>query len=171
MACVISISVIRSAATSAAMPQTLSDTLIFYREHPLSATDCMEAVEWVAREFSERAGVVRTEAVVASALQREAEDSTCVGRALAVPHARVAGLSCAGIYLVRTESAVRWPVEPVQMVAFLAVPEEMPEMYLQMLAQLVRWWMRECTVYGDSVQMQPMQVLADSLAERMRPSR
>lgn len=152
------------------MQNSLTDTLIFYRERPLVADDCMEAVERVAREFSERAGVVRTEAVVASALQREAEDSTCVGRALAVPHARVAGLSCAGIYLARTSPEVHWPVETVRMVAFLAVPEETPEVYLQMLGQLVRWWMQECAEYGDSVHIQPMQVLADSLAERMRPS-
>lgn len=132
--------------------------------------DCMEAVERVAREFSERACVLRAEAVVTSALKREAEDSTCVGRELAVPHARVAGLPCAGIYLARTETEVRWPVGAVRMVAFLAVPEEMPELYLQMMAQLVRWWMRECSEYGDSVHIQPMQVLADSLAERMRPS-
>lgn len=132
--------------------------------------DCMEAVELVAREFAERACVLRAEAVVTSALKREAEDPTCVGRELAVPHARVVGLPCAGIYLARTESEVRWPVGAVRMVAFLAVPEETPELYLQMMAQLVRWWMSECTEYGDSVHIQPMRVLADSLAGRMRPS-
>lgn len=152
------------------MRHTLSKTLVLYRDSPLPAGDCMEAVERVAREFSERACVLRTDALVASALQREAEDPTCVGRALAVPHARVAGLSCAGIYVARMEHAVAWPVEAVRMVAFIAVPEEAPEMYLQMMAQLVRWWMRECAEYGDSVHIQPMQVLADSLAERMRPS-
>ncbi len=130
----------------------------------------METVELMAGEFSQLAGVERTEAVVASALHREAEDSTCVGRQLAVPHARVADLTCAGIYIARTEHAVAWPAEPVRMVAFLAVPEEAPEMYLQMMAQLVRWWMSQCSEYGDSVHIQPMQVLADSLAERMCPS-
>lgn len=152
------------------MRHTLSKTLVLYRDSPLPAGDCMEAVERVAREFAERACVLRTDALVASALQREAEDPTCVGRALAVPHARVAGLSCAGIYIARMEHAVAWPVEAVRMVAFIAVPEEAPEMYLQMMAQLVRWWMQECAEYGDSVHIQPMQVLTAPLAERMRPS-
>lgn len=149
------------------MQNSLTDTLIFYRERPLVADDCMEAVERVAREFSERAGVVRTEAVVASALQREAEDSTCVGRALAVPHARVAGLSCAGIYLARTSPEVHWPVETVRMVAFLAVPEETPEVYLQMLGQLVRWWVSVCAEYGEGVNYQPVADLAASLSARL----
>lgn len=127
----------------------------------------MEAIEQVARAFCERAGVRRTEAVVASALQREAEDSTCVGRALAVPHARVEGLSCAGIYLARLESPTPWPTEPVRMVAFLAVPEETPEMYLQMLGQLVRWWMAACTEYGESMDLVPMAQLEAKLASRL----
>ncbi len=129
----------------------------------------MEAVEMLAGEFCDAAGVVRTEKVVASAMQREAEDSTCVGRDLAVPHARVAELSCAGIYIARTECPVGWPVEPVRLVAFLAVPEEKPEMYLQMLSQLVRWWMSQCAEYGDGVHLQPLSVLVDSLTERMCP--
>ena len=149
------------------MQNILFNTLIFYRESPLAANDCMEAVETVAREFSERAGVQRIEAVVASALQREAEDPTCVGRALAVPHARVSGLSCAGIYLARVAPAVHWPVEPVQMVAFLAVPEETPEVYLQMLGQLVRWWVGVCAEYGDGVSYPPMSDLVATLSARL----
>ncbi len=152
------------------MPQPVSQPLIFHRSAPVCATGYMETVELMAREFSQLAGIVRTEAVLASALHREAEDPTCVGRQLAVPHARVAGLSCVGIYIARMEQPVIWPNDPVRMVAFLAVPEETPEMYLQMLARLVRWWMRECTEYGDTVHMQPMQVLAESLAARMCPN-
>lgn len=133
----------------------------------MAVNDCMEAVERVAREFSERACVLRTEAVVSSALQREAEDPTCVGRALAVPHARVAGLPCAGIYLARTEPEVHWPVDAVRMVAFLAVPEETPEVYLQMLGQLVRWWVGVCAEYGDGVNYQPMADLATTLSARL----
>lgn len=126
----------------------------------------MDAIEQVAREFCELAGVRRTEAVVASALQREAEDSTCVGRALAVPHARVEGLSCAGIYLARLDAPTPWPVEAVHMVAFLAVPEETPEMYLQMLGQLMRWWMAACAEYGESMDLVPMEQLEAKLANR-----
>ena len=126
----------------------------------------METIEQVAREFCELAGVRRTEAVVASALQREAEDSTCVGRALAVPHARVEGLSCAGVYLVRLGAATKWPVDEVRMVAFLAVPEEAPEMYLKMLGQLMRWWMAACAEYGESIDLVPMAQLESKLASR-----
>lgn len=166
-ACYVSASVIRLRRCFVTMQSSLSDTLIFYRETPLYANDCMEVVETVAREFSARAGVVRTEAVVASALQREAEDSTCVGRMLAVPHARVEGLSCAGLYLVRVEPAVNWPTESVKMVAFLAVPEETPEVYLQMLSQLVRWWVGTCAEHGEGVNYQAMADLAASLTARL----
>lgn len=149
------------------MPITSSDTLVLFRKAPLIVADYMEVVQVLAREFCASAGVVRVEKVVASAMQREAEDSTCVGRDLAVPHARVADLSCAGIYIARMECPVGWPVEPVRLVAFLAVPEEKPEMYLQMLSQLVRWWMSQCAEYGDGVHFQPMPVLVNSLAERV----
>ena len=47
-------------------------------------------------------------------------------------------------YLAAVQGEIPWPDAPVSLVAFLAVPEEQPELYLQMLGRLMRWRIR-CT--------------------------
>ena len=76
--------------------------------------------------------------IAASAREREAEGSTYLGRGLAVPHARVAGLRQAGFCLAATEPGTLWQGEPAEMVVLIAVPEAFPELYLQMVSSLLR---------------------------------
>ena len=79
--------------------------------------------------------------LVEAALTREDEESTWLGRGLAVPHARVAGLPCAAVY-VACAPGIAWPEEPADCVALLCVPAECPDLYLQLLSKLVRWRMK-----------------------------
>lgn len=73
------------------------------------------------------------------AWEREQVEPTFIGMGMAVPHARVEGLSRAGVYLAFSPSGIPWPHEEAQLIALLIVPWESPELHLQLLARLVRW--------------------------------
>lgn len=77
-------------------------------------------------------------ALVESAINRELVESTYLGHGLAVPHARVEGLSAAMVYVAHG-AGIPWPNEPADCVALLCVPAERPELHLQLLSKVVRW--------------------------------
>lgn len=81
------------------------------------------------------------EALAESAINREQVESTYLGHGLAVPHARVEGLSAAMVYVARG-AGIPWPDEPADCVALLCVPAEHPELHLQLLSKVVRWRMK-----------------------------
>ncbi len=103
-------------------------------------------ISQLCRELAELHFEQEAEAMVASALEREALEPTYVGRGLAVPHARVAGLPVAAIYIATCEPAIAWPEEAADTVVLLAVPAEQPELYLQLLSQVMRWRMKKQSV-------------------------
>ena len=103
-------------------------------------------ISQLCRELAELHFEQEAEAMVASALEREALEPTYVGRGLAVPHARVAGLPAAAIYIAACEPAIAWPEEAADTVVLLAVPAEQPELYLQLLSQVMRWRMKKQSV-------------------------
>ena len=81
------------------------------------------------------------EALAESALNREQAESTYLGHGLAVPHARVAGLTAAMVYVARG-AGIPWPEEPADCVALLCVPAEQPDLHLKLLSKVVRWRMK-----------------------------
>ena len=81
------------------------------------------------------------EVLAESALNRELVESTYLGHGLAVPHARVEGLSAAMVYVARG-AGIPWPDEPADCVVLLCVPAERPELHLQLLSKVVRWRMK-----------------------------
>lgn len=93
--------------------------------------------ELAALHFEQQA-----ESLTASALEREALEPTYVGRGLAVPHARVAGLPAAAVYIAHCDTPIPWPEEQADTVILLAVPAEHPELYLQLLGKTMRWRMK-----------------------------
>ena len=95
-------------------------------------------IRMLAEEVAERWFPGLGAVLAASALSREAEEATYLGRGLAVPHARVAGLSAAAVLVMR-DASVPWPTEPADCGVLLCVPEEMPELHLQLLSRVVRW--------------------------------
>ncbi len=74
-----------------------------------------------------------------SAMEREAQEPTYVGRGMAIPHARVEGLANACVYLARSEAGIPWPEEAAHTVVLLVVPAEQPDLYLQLLRRIVQW--------------------------------
>ena len=81
----------------------------------------------------------RRRTLVNTALDREAQDSTYLGYGLAIPHARVFGLTQPAVYLARSTSGVDWQGCPARLVFLIVVPEECPEWHLQLLSRIVRW--------------------------------
>ena len=103
-------------------------------------------ISQLCRELAELHFEQEAEALVASALEREALEPTYVGRGLAVPHARVAELPAAAIYITTCEPAICWPQETADTVVLIAVPAEQPELYLQLLGKVMRWRMKKQSV-------------------------
>lgn len=77
--------------------------------------------------------------ILHSAQEREALEPTYIGRGVAVPHARVAGLPGASVLIAKCSEGVAWPIEQTRLIVFLAVPEERPDIYLQLLGGVMRW--------------------------------
>lgn len=96
-----------------------------------------EAVRLMAAEMGQ-GNAELTAAVIDSALKREAEESTYIGRGLAVPHARLAGLASPHVCLA-TSPGVDWNGAQATLIALLAVPEEQPEWHLRLLSVLARY--------------------------------
>lgn len=114
------------------------------RPEPLpSGSDVETAIRWMASEYAALTHMPDWAApIAASALEREQSEPTYISRAMAVPHARVARLPEAGLYLARSEEGIPWPEERASVVILLVVPLEEPELYLRMLGRLVRWRMK-----------------------------
>ena len=117
--------------------------LITEREAALPATqDYRSTIGLLCQELAELHFRQHASAMKDSAMEREALEPTYVGRGLAVPHARVAGLPAAAVYVARCESSICWPDEAADTVILLAVPAEQPELYLQLLSKIIRWRMK-----------------------------
>lgn len=78
------------------------------------------------------------QAIQASAAAREAEGSTYIGRGLAVPHARLAGLPIPVVVLAAAEG-ITWGEGIARLIALPVVPAEKPEEHLRLLAALARY--------------------------------
>ena len=77
--------------------------------------------------------------VAASLLQRERLGSTAIGDGVAIPHGRSAAFPQARAAFVRLRPAVEFAAAdgaPVDLVFAMAVPEGMPQEYLQWLSEL-----------------------------------
>ena len=99
--------------------------------------------EAVVRHLAQVAGQgsdASVAAICASALEREAAESTYIGRGLAVPHARVAGLADGVVCMASCPAGVDWNGETATFIALTAVPENRPELHLQLLSALARYF-------------------------------
>lgn len=98
---------------------------------------CEEIIHQLAGELSLHDPDMGSD-IVASALAREAEESTYIGRGLAVPHARLAGLDAPRVCLAAADG-VDWHGCSATLVALLVVPENRPEWQLRLLGGLARY--------------------------------
>jgi len=104
-----------------------------------AAASKKRVLEEVARLLSETAPDISQEAIYEGILERERLGSTGVGHGVALPHARIAGLSRAYVAFVQLEAGVDYDAidaQPVDLVFALVVPEAATSEHLQLLAQL-----------------------------------
>lgn len=116
-----------------------NETLVWVREEELPAAQ--SHVDMVRLMAGELAGLTgwRSRTLINTALDREAQDSTYLGYGLAIPHARVFGITQPAVYLARSSAGVDWQGSPARLVFLVVVPEECPEWHLQLLSRIVRW--------------------------------
>ena len=92
--------------------------------------------EEIARKLEQQYGLSR-DVIVKSLTAREKLGSTALGLGMALPHARLKGLTEAKAVYVRTELALPFDApdgKPVSHVLALLVPERATEAHLQLLA-------------------------------------
>ncbi len=141
-----------------------NETLVWVREDELpSGEGHVELVRLLAGELAELTGW-RKRTLVNTALDREAQDSTYLGYGLAIPHARVFGITQPAVYLARSKDGVDWQGCPARLVFMMVVPEECPEWHLQLLSRIVRWRQKSGLTEDEMVTM-PSDVLAGILRE------
>ncbi len=137
-----------------------NETLVWVREDELpTGVAHVELVRLMAGELAELTGW-RKRTLVNTALDREAQDSTYLGYGLAIPHARVFGLTQPAVYLARSTSGVDWQGCPARLVFLIVVPEECPEWHLQLLSRIVRWRQKSGLTEDEMVSMPAAQLTA-----------
>ena len=141
-----------------------NETLVWVREDELPTGEAhVELVRLMAGELAELTGW-RKRTLVNTALDREAQDSTYLGYGLAIPHARVFGLTQPAVYLARSTPGVDWQGCPARLVFLIVVPEECPEWHLQLLSRIVRWRQKSGLTEDEMVSM-PAAQLTGTLRE------
>ncbi|MBE6416829.1 MAG: hypothetical protein E7032_09960 [Akkermansiaceae bacterium] len=141
-----------------------NETLVWVREDELPTGEAhVDLVRLLAGELAELTGW-RKRTLVNTALDREAQDSTYLGYGLAIPHARVFGLTQPAVYLARSTPGVDWQGCTARLVFLIVVPEECPEWHLQLLSRIVRWRQKSGLTEDEMVSM-PAEKLTATLRE------
>ena len=141
-----------------------NETLVWVREDELPTGEThVDLVRLMAGELAELTGW-RKRTLVNTALDREAQDSTYLGYGLAIPHARVFGLTQPAVYLARSTPGVDWQGCPARLVFLIVVPEECPEWHLQLLSRIVRW-RQKSGLSEDEIVSMPAAQLTTTLRE------
>lgn len=141
-----------------------NETLVWVRENELPTGEThVDLVRLLAGELAELTGW-RKRTLVNTALDREAQDSTYLGYGLAIPHARVFGLTQPAVYLARSTPGVDWQGCPARLVFLIVVPEECPEWHLQLLSRIVRW-RQKSGLSEDEIVSMPAAQLTTTLRE------
>ena len=106
----------------------------------LDAKDKAGVFEEVARLFERRHGIAPV-VVVEKLTARERIGSTGLGNGVAVPHARVDGLSQAVVAIVRTRSPIPFDAadnKPVSEIIVFLVPKQSTDQCLSILAEIAQ---------------------------------
>lgn len=126
-----------SEAPGASLPLYDATTV---RLDEITAEDRAGVIEALAASLGPR--LSDAPAVVAAALDREAQNTTAVGEGVAIPHARCVGVEIPTLAMARLpEPGVEWGAAdgtPVRLVLFIAVPEGAGNRHLKILAALAR---------------------------------
>ena len=99
-----------------------------------------QALQKMARMAVAGSGLAEGE-ILEALLQRERLGSTAIGNGIAIPHARLQGLSDIACYVARLESPVPFHAEdkqPVDLLFMILVPETEARDHLTLLARISR---------------------------------
>ncbi|OFS21846.1 fructose-specific PTS transporter subunit EIIC [Corynebacterium sp. HMSC04H06] len=135
----------KSTTATATTPSTLIDPSVV-----LLDPDTVSSRDDVIRELVAAAAtsgrITDADAVVDAAVAREAKHSTSVGNAVAIPHARVAGVAAPTLAFARLdEPGIPWAAdeEPSRLVFLIAVPDDAGKQHLKLLSKLARSLMKQ----------------------------
>lgn len=101
----------------------------------------MDIVRFMAEKLATLEGLPVDE-LMQSVMEREADEPTAIGRELAIPHARLKGISHSSMMMAKSSHDVQWGDRPVRLIVLTVVPEECPDIYLQIMSSLIRWRMQ-----------------------------
>ncbi len=115
--------------------------IVFNKEFILPDAEFKDKLELISYVSNIIAGHIRIEGktVLAEILKREEQMSTAMGRGLAFPHARLAGITKPMILIVMNKYGLEWDSpddKPVNLVFFIITPESNPAAQLQILRML-----------------------------------
>ncbi|MEJ5928465.1 fructose-specific PTS transporter subunit EIIC [Corynebacterium sp. H128] len=128
-----------------ARPLIDADVVFLDADAPAGSRD--EVIRGLLNSAAAQGRISDVAQVAQAALKREAQTSTAVGNAVAIPHARSAGVSVPTLAFARLpEPGIEWSApdkNPVRLVFLIAVPEDAGKQHLQLLSKLARALMRE----------------------------
>ena len=105
----------------------------------LDVQDSREAIDRLADLLAEDGRVSDRESYVAAVLAREEETGgTAMEMGIAIPHAKSAGVSRAGVAFGRVASPVRFGGEEADLIFLIAAPEGEHNLHVTVLSQLAR---------------------------------
>lgn len=117
----------------------MSTAPILLVHHLPAGTGHSGAVRQMGFALAQKLGIEPAR-IIDNALAREESETTYLGRGLAMPHARVAGLTAPALCAAPVPAGLMWQGDEAQMILLLAVPEEQPELHLSLLSRLLRWY-------------------------------
>lgn len=130
---------------TATTPSTLIDPSVVLLE-PEAASTRDDVIRELVAAAAASGRITDAEAVVDAALAREAKHSTSVGNAVAIPHARVAGVAAPTLAFARlNEPGIPWAADedPSRLVFLIAVPDDAGKQHLKLLSKLARSLMKQ----------------------------
>ncbi|WJY89166.1 fructose-specific PTS transporter subunit EIIC [Corynebacterium confusum] len=134
-----------STTATATTPSTLIDPSVVLLE-PEAASNRDDVIRELVAAAAASGRITDAEAVVDAAVAREAKHSTSVGNAVAIPHARVAGVAAPTLAFARlNEPGIPWAADedPSRLVFLIAVPDDAGKQHLKLLSKLARSLMKQ----------------------------
>ncbi len=104
----------------------------------LRATEKDEAIREVARLLTASPSMRDLERFEAQLLEREAMASTCLGQAVALPHARTDAVSDIVVAAGRSAAGIPFGAETVQLIFVIGTPRAMIGEYLLVVREIAR---------------------------------
>jgi len=111
-----------------------------------TAADKAELLEVMIKKLCKSSRVKGCDAVHEAIIEREELSSTGMGRGVAMPHARLSGVSFPTLGFARLPDGVDFDSvdgQPVKLVFMLLTPSSNPELNVQLLGKLSRICMKE----------------------------